>query len=139
MTMSDLLSLEVQPMQVAEYQHVLSALQGKDIQFNDSYVVFKDGSPLICYGGVELWYGHHSAWTFVSKDIGSDMLAATRAVRRHITGRMAEEHIRRISCSVRTGWEEGARWAAMLGFHRECTMRCYGPHWHDYDLWSMVK
>lgn len=136
--MDDLLNIDVQDMQQAEYQLVMNAMQGQQKLMLSGYTISLDNVPLLCAGMHAMWHGHSMAWSFVSRDIGVNLYGATRAIRRHLIGKMEYGDTRRISMSVRTGWEDGARWAAMLGFKRECTMRNYGPHGHDYDLWAMV-
>ena len=139
MMLADLLTLDVQPMQAAEHAMVVDTIQRTNAPITDANTIKKNGRPIICCGLIPFHPSHMIAWTFIAGSIGYDMVRATLLIRSHLMLTMAMDEVHRISCTVQTGWEEGTRWARLLGFTRECTMRCYGPHGQDYDLWAMVN
>jgi hypothetical protein len=46
---------------------------------------------------------------------------------------------KRIETSVATDFEQGHRWAQMLGFKNEGTMRCFTPQGMDCDLYARIS
>lgn len=139
MELADLLRLDVQPMQAAEHAVVVNRIESDGMPILNAQTIKKNGKPIICCGLIPFIPSHMIAWTFIAGSIGFDMVRATLIIRSRLLVTMALDDIHRISCTVQTGWEDGARWARLLGFTLECTMRCYGPYGRDYDLWAMVN
>jgi len=88
------------------------------------------GLPIACAGFTFPWEGRAIAWAALG-DCGSRMLRVTRAVRIALDRCPAA----RVECQVKAEFAPGLRWAAALGFSRECLMpRFYGGE----DFWSYV-
>jgi hypothetical protein len=90
---------------------------------------------LACMGLVQQWENRAIAWGLISKEAGPHFITITKAVFRT----MELHRFRRIETSVRTNFEEGHRWARMLGFKREGTMTAFTPDGTDCDLYARVK
>ncbi|CAB4126151.1 hypothetical protein UFOVP68_13 [uncultured Caudovirales phage] len=94
-----------------------------------------DGNEILALGGAQdLWPGRAVAWGLLCSGIGATMVPITRAVRRFLD----TSPIRRIEAEVAVDHEEGRRWAEMLGFKREGTMRAYF-NGADFHLYARVR
>lgn len=87
-----------------------------------------------CMGLVPQWENRALAWGLISREAGRFMVPITRAIFRT----MALHHHRRIETAVACNFEEGHRWARMLGFVREGRMRAYTPGGDDCDLYARI-
>lgn len=98
------------------------------------YTAMLGDIPLAAAGICPQWDNRAMAWAVLSSSACLHMLEITRAVRRFLDCR--QEH--RIEAQVKTNFEAGHRWARMLGFKREGTMRayCYGE---DFDLYARIR
>lgn len=92
-----------------------------------------------CAGIVRVcpWIG--SAWAFVSANVSRrDILTFTRVV-----NDVLEESLRttmhRIETSIPVGFDQGFKWARLLGLHREGLMRRYDPNGQDHWLYARVR
>lgn len=95
-----------------------------------------DGDRVLACGGiVEEWHGVARAWMIIGKDIGSRFIHIHRAV----LGFVKNCGYHRIEMSVAKGFDEGCRWAKMLGFEYEGTARAYTPDGHDCLKFARVN
>lgn len=94
-----------------------------------------DGGRLLAVGGIaEQWDGRAIIWGLLSDDIGAAMVDIHRAVSRAL----AASQFRRIEAHVAVEHAAGRRWAELLGFTHEGTMRKFWQG-HDYDLFARVR
>lgn len=101
----------------------------------DAWTATVDGLPVACAGLIEMWAGRAQAWALLSVEAGPHMLAITRAIR----FRLATASFRRIEMAVDVTFEAGVRWAHMLGFEHEATVRCYFPDGRAARLYARIK
>lgn len=88
-----------------------------------SWTFAVDGEPMMCGGTVQIWPGRSTAWAFISKKAGPHLLFLTRGARDCLAKVKG-----RIEMTVRIGFDEGRRWAALLGFYVETPyLSAYGP------------
>ena len=97
------------------------------LERQNSWTAAIDGAPICCGGTIEQWKGRHQAWMCMTKLTAPHMLAITRAVRKNLRGIKG-----RVEMTVREDFEQGHRWAHMLGFEREALFRQYGPEGEDH-------
>jgi hypothetical protein len=92
---------------------------------------------IICAGVFEVWENRAMAWALLSKNAAANMLAIHKAVR----GYLLQAPYRRIEATVDAGFEDGRRWAEMLGFVQETPepMRAFLPNGGDCYLYARVK
>lgn len=90
---------------------------------------------IACMGLIPQWQDRAIAWGLISAEAGRHFVQITKAVFRT----MELYPYRRIEASVLTQFEQGHRWAKLLGFKRECTMKAYLPNGDDCDLYARVK
>jgi hypothetical protein len=93
-----------------------------------------DGLPVACSGLIELWKNRAQAWALLSADAGPYMLPITREIR----FRLASSSFRRIEMAVDVGFDAGIRWAHMLGYEHEATVRCYFPDGRGARLYARI-
>jgi hypothetical protein len=93
--------------------------------------------PIACAGVVELWPGRAYAWALLDKSAGKHFIAITRAIR----DKLNALPYRRIEMAVDEHFEQGHRWAKMLGFNRETTtpMRAYNPDGGNCHLYARIR
>lgn len=86
-----------------------------------------DGEPIACAGTLLQWPGRSVAWAYMTRSTGPHMRWVTRealAKLKDVKGR--------IELQVRADFEQGHRWARMLGFEMETPLkRAYGPFGED--------
>lgn len=80
-----------------------------------AWTAMVNDKTMACAGVVELWPGRAFAWALIDKDAGRHMIGITRAVK----NTLAWLPYRRIEMAVIAGFDEGMRWAEMLGFKLE--------------------
>jgi hypothetical protein len=90
---------------------------------------------LACMGLLPQWQERAIAWGLIAAEAGPYFKTITRAVFRT----MELHPFRRIEASVKTDFEAGHRWARLLGFQREGTMRAYTTDGDDYDLYARIR
>lgn len=94
-----------------------------------------DGEIIASLGIIPQWEHRAIAWGLIGARANRHLLSVHKAVERFL--KMSE--YRRIETSVATNFAEGHRWARMLGFEREGTMRAYTPEGFDCDLYARVR
>lgn len=97
-----------------------------------SATVVCDREILMCGGVVPVWQGRSLAWSYLSRDCGEHMVFLHRETKRFI-----EKHAtRRVEMAVEFQFEQGHRWAKLLGFEQEVPlMRAYFPNGNDASLY----
>lgn len=123
----------------ADQQHceeLLENWQSAEFEKQNSYTLLdENGRALIIAGLFKIWEGRYAAWALVSKHAGKHFLYITREVKRFLEYNYS---IDRIECYVETFFHQGHRWAKLLGFERECTMRKY-QYGRDTDLYARIS
>lgn len=97
-----------------------------------------DGDHILGVAGVQLyWPGRGAAWSYLSSEIGAHFMQVHRAVMRFMEG----SFVHRIEATVDDGFEEGHRWARMLGFRQETSapMMGYRPDGGGCYLYARVR
>lgn len=90
---------------------------------------------LASMGLIPQWDGRAVAWALVSLEARKNLLGITRAIMRSLD----LFPYRRVETPVATNFVEGHRWAHLLGFKNEGTMRCYTPQGEDCDLYAKIR
>lgn len=97
-----------------------------------------EGGYCIGAGGVlPMWPGRAIAWLVAGGDTTRwHLLHAVRLIRPWFDRLQRDPRFRRLECSVVEGFHRGARFAELLGFHREGFMRHYGPDGAHHHLFA---
>ena len=93
------------------------------------------GIVLACAGVHEVWAGRGIAWALISRHAGGQF----RPIHRAVAGFLKQCPVRRIEMMVDNAFDEGHRWARMLGMQHEGVMRAYSPTGDDYAIYARVK
>lgn len=89
-----------------------------------------------CAGVINVWEGRGIAWAYLARDAGTYMPAITKAVKRFLEA----SPLRRIEMNVDLEFEQGHRWANMLGFRLEAgRMEAYRPDGGTCSLYARVR
>ena len=88
-----------------------------------SVCIVHEGEPLLIGGCIKVWEGRYVGWCFMSRHAGPHMFRITHLMRDYVDSFNAA----RVEMTVRSSFKEGHRWAELLGFELEGTMRNYRP------------
>lgn len=101
-----------------------------------AYTAIVDNAPIACAGVIPMWQGRGLAWAYLSKQAAREnFLGVHRAVSRFLEAC----YLQRIEMTVDCEFEQGHRWARMLGFEMEAEcMRAYRPDGGDCALYARV-
>ena len=102
-----------------------------------AFTAWQDGVPVLTAGFLILQPHHARCWCRLAQIDGCTLAALSKRTRAVID--LAATDYPRIDMEVHTPFEAGHRWARMLGFVREGTMRGYGPNGEDFDLYARVR
>lgn len=95
-----------------------------------------DGDRLLgCAGFAEAAPHWAIVWALLAASVGRGMVAFTRAARE----RLAAAPYRRVDAMVRSDFEQGRRWAEMIGLKRHTTIELWGPLGVDHELYEQVR
>jgi RimJ/RimL family protein N-acetyltransferase len=96
-----------------------------------------DGERVTACAGFLIWWpGRATGWALIGKDVaGRGLLALTRVVRLALE----ESGLNRVDSHVEDGFEQGHRWAAILGATYEGRMRKYCPNGKDAHLYAWTR
>ena len=100
-----------------------------------AYTVIIDDNVVACLGIIPQWEGRAIAWGLIGSEAGKEFYAIHKAVKRFLD----LQDYRRIETAVSSDFEQGHRWAKLLGFENEGTMRAYTPDGRDCDLYARIK
>lgn len=100
-----------------------------------AYSLIVDDVVLAAGGLIPQWENRAVAWALIAAEVGPHMVSLTRAVKRAFS----LHHFRRVETSVACDFEQGHRWARMLGFEREGRMRAFTPDGDDCDLYARIS
>ena len=96
-----------------------------------------DGSEVLaCLGLAEQWPTRAQAWTILSNNLTGRRFAKFHAM---VMRGLGMQSYTRIEMTVDHEFEQGHRWAKLLGFEWEGLMRKYNPNGMDCDLYARVK
>ena len=127
--------MKVQASQQAVLQHVtdnfLSLLEN-----TNAFTAVIDGEIVACAGVIEYYKGRGEAWSYLSADLGRNMVSVFRAIKSYLD----TIDVRRIEMTVDTDFAEGHRFAKLLGFELEASrMKAYDMDGRDKALYARIK
>ena len=103
----------------------------------NSWTVLNGDTVLACFGTLQLWPGRHMGWAGVSESAGPHMTYITRRARE-----CARSVVGRVEFQVREDFENGNRWAKLLGFQIENPpgiLKQYGPEGENHIAYVMFN
>ena len=101
-----------------------------------SYTCMVDDAPVCCFGYMELYPTRASIWSYMSEDAAPHFIRLTKIAHRFIK---SLPH-KRLEMEVDAEFEQGHRWARMLGFtlEAEC-LRGYRMDGGDSAIYARVR
>ena len=106
--------IDVQPAQAYVASRV-SPEHVASLEEQCSFTVVVDGSPLVCFGWVQIHPTRALLWTYISARAGKHFVGITRIANKLIR----DLKFKRLEMEVDCEFEQGHRWARMLGFELE--------------------
>ena len=107
-------NIDVQPSQAYVRQYVTE--DGiKQLETQNSFTCVEGEKLLACFGWVPLYPTRASIWAFISATSGPYFVGMTRIAKRLVDGLA----FRRLEMEVDYDFEQGHRWARLLGFTLE--------------------
>lgn len=107
-------AIDVQPSQ-AYVRNYVTEDSIKLLEKMHSFTVVEGESLLACFGWVPLYPTRASLWAYISAASGPHFVGITRIAKRLVD----ELAFRRLEMEVDCEFEQGHRWAKMLGFELE--------------------
>jgi protein gp37 len=104
-------------------------------QAGPAYSLVDGDAVLASMGLIPQWEHRAIAWGLIASEAGPHFRTIHKAVLRT----MEIHPYRRIETSVACDFEQGHRWAKMLGFEREGRMRSFTPDGRDCDLYGRIQ
>ncbi|WP_282609470.1 hypothetical protein [Pelagibius sp. Alg239-R121] len=104
-------------------------------QAGDAFTAIKDGRVLGCAGVERVWCNRGVAWSLLGRISAYEFLAVHRCVAAFLKGLP----LRRVEMTVDSLHAPGHRWASLLGFQHEGTLRAYTPDGRDCDLYARIS
>src|SRR6185312_3894205 len=103
----------------------------------DTYTILDDELKPVVIGGIrQYWYNRGEAWLLIGAPKRSDFIKIHKIVQKFLD----LSPIKRIEMVVDYHYEEGHRWARLLGFKKEAErMESYRSDGGDVSLYSLVK
>lgn len=122
----------VSMMQIQESQAELkSEVPPEALVGDDSFTVLHE-DRVIAMGGFALqWKGRWVLWSTLSPEAAKHMVRITKMVKRAISMRPPG----RLEIMVQSGFEQGHRWAEVLGFRHHSHEERYLPDGGDADIY----
>lgn len=103
--------------------------------FGQAYSLIKQNRVIACGGVAQISPSRANLWGLIADKSGRDFLAITRQAIKIIE---SLDYVR-LELTVKSSFEQGHRFALLLGFKREGTMEKWGDDMQDYDLYAKVK
>jgi hypothetical protein len=101
----------------------------------DGWCALDGDIPVAFFGYHEMWSNRAVAWSVLSDRCSKMMHRVTRTALRFFD----DIPCKRIEFTVRNGFDNGERWAQMLGFRREGFMLSYYPDGGSAYLYARVR
>lgn len=107
-------AIDIQPSQAYVRQYVTE--DGiKQLEAQNSFTCVENDKLLACFGWIPIYSTRGSIWALISATSGPHFVGMTRIAKRLIDGLA----FRRLEMEVDCEFEQGHRWARMLGFELE--------------------
>lgn len=128
--------LLLQPSQAIMQQTLADPAYGQSLAAaGPAYSAIHDDQVLACAGLIPQWPNRALAWALVASEAGRHMISIHKAVLKTLSAYPC----RRIETAVSCNFSNGHRWATMLGFQKEGTMRAYTPDGSDCNLYARLN
>lgn len=128
-------AIDAQPSQEYVLRHVTPE-QISSLEDNNAFTCMHDGKVLACFGWVEIHPTRASLWALISASSGKHFVAMTRIAKRLV---QSLPH-KRVEMDVDCGFEQGHRWARILGFTLDAPcLRAYRMDGGDSAIYARIR
>lgn len=103
--------------------------------YGEAYTGLVSGKPVIIAGMIQPHEHIGMLWAVLEKDCKDHLFSATR----HVQGQLSKWKVPRMETAIRTGFKAGRRWAEILGFSYEGTMKKYDMDGGSCDLYARYQ
>ena len=135
-TVDDLLSIEAQPEQRAFAASLTAGAAAALLAAGPSRAITDDaGNVLLCCGVIYFHQNRAHAWTMLSHRASRHMPFLVKSV----LGFLDSLPCRRVEMTIREGFFAGVKWARILGFTPEGTMRAYDENGNNCILYARIR
>lgn len=128
-------ALDIQPAQ-AHIRDLIKADELCAIEDQNAFTCVHGDKILACFGWVQLYPHRGSLWALLSASCGPHLVGMTRIAKRLVESLP----LRRIEMEVDCEFEQGHRWARMLGFELEAErLRGYRMDGGDSAIYARIR
>lgn len=128
-------AIDIQPAQ-ARVRDMVRADDLAALEAGASYTCMHNRAVLACFGWIEIYPHRGSLWALLSASCGRHMTGMTRIAKRLIES----APFRRLEIDVDCEFEQGHRWARMLGFSLEAErLRGYRMDGGDSAIYARIR
>lgn len=128
-------AIDVQPAQAYVRSYVTEDTI-KQLESQNAFTCVEGDKLLACFGWVPIYPTRAMLWAFISASAGPHFVGMTRIAKRLIDGLA----FRRLEMEVDCEFEQGHRWARMLGFTLEAQrLRCLRMDGGDSAIYARVR
>ena len=133
---SDLDQLELKEI----FEHKDALVCGKAVirAGNPAFSIIADLKVIGVFGGTYLYPGVMEVFGLFSEEIKTHRFSFHKACLELVKGAFEKYNVHRLQIVVRADYREGQKWANVLGFLAEGTLRKFGPDKHDYIIYGRV-
>lgn len=107
------------------------------------FTMIDDAMVLAIGGIVKRWTGMGEAIIFMSKNVFTESLKMRLRIclniRSYFNFLISELAFWRVQATVKSDFERARKFAKIMGFKYEFTMKRYGPDGQDYDRFAIVR
>ena len=123
---------------VTEEQKGLDLLElGKESKRNGPCLTLVDKEVIACGGIWTVWPETAEIWLRLSEShVGHE---AAAELREQMFRWIEEGHFNRMQAHSQTRWEKNCKFLSWLGMQREGTLRKFGPHGLDQEIYAWVR
>lgn len=100
-----------------------------------AFTATAESRVLGCAGIETVWSNRGIAWSLLGRLKPHELLW----VHRRVGAFLSVQRLRRVEMTVDAKHDAGRRWALMLGFRHEGTLRAYTPDGRDCELYARIK
>lgn len=127
--------LELQNPQSSAAKEFSDPEYGKTLESTYAYSLLDGDKVLCCAGIVDIWRDRAFAWALVGKDAGRRFFE----IHKNVSAALRMYPARRVEMAVDVDFDQGHRWARLLGMTAEGTMKAYQPDGRDCVLYARIK
>lgn len=106
---------------------------------DNARIALVDGVPVGAGGAIEMWPGVGHAWVLAGEVEPSLSFQAVRACRAFLDELQRPGRFHRLQADIRCGFFQAMRFAELLGFEDEYTMKAYSADKSDYRRFARVR